>query len=125
MAAVGNGGTARTAHAEDAVQPAFVIQPAYHVCQPGSHDAHGFVFVLAVRQYCQIAAPGCRHFAARNIGRKSRLADHAKIHHQGLQSLSMDQVAHEGKLPAFGIQCANQHNRFWHIDLLWNVLGNV
>src|SRR5690606_38694626 len=74
--------------------------------------SEGLILLLA--QFGDAAAARAGDLVVADVRREGRLADHAKVYDDGLQPSLADQVAHELVFRSFGIEGADDDNRFGH-----------
>jgi hypothetical protein len=86
--------------------------------QTVGHHLHRTGFVRVRPEVSQAAAPGTRYLIRGDVGHEWGIAHNTKVDDEGVQPAHLNQIAHETKFFALGVQGADDDDRFWHIDLL-------
>ena len=80
------------------------------------HHLHRAGLVRVRPEVSQAAAPGTRDLIRGDVGQEGGIAHDTKVNDEGLQPAHPDQIAHETKFFALGVQGADDDDRFWHIE---------
>jgi hypothetical protein len=65
-------------------------------------------------QFGDAAAAGAGHGVVAHVRREGRVVQHAEVDEDRLQPLRPDEITHKSKFGAFGVQRADQDDRFLH-----------